>query len=140
VACAKVFDDFEISGGFVAVNALYGVKYGTPLAGIIDPLKEGKIPILDYPIQTVGKLRRPEYDLLSIYVYPSSTDELTRRSQSNGRDTNVRLEAGLDELEMLAGQNCTHPDIDISVVNADGGVDQAVTKIASALKSIIVAQ
>lgn len=127
------FDQLEITGEFVVVNALYGVRYGTPISGILQPLGAGNIPILDYPLQSVNALIRPEYDLLRFYIYPRSIAEWRARMELAGRKTNERYEAGILELGSLAASQMAHPDIDISVINEDGAAGEAAELILSTI-------
>lgn len=123
------FDLLDQTGEFVVVNGLYGVRYGTPLKGILDPLQRGNVPILDYPLETVHALQRPEYDTLNFYIYPSSIEEWQGRVESSGRNTAGRLESGIRELGSLAASGLLHPDIDISIINADGQAGRAAAEI-----------
>lgn len=123
------FDLLDQADEFVVVNGLYGVRYGTPLKGILDPLQKGNVPILDYPLETVHALQRPEYDTLNFYIYPSSMEEWRGRIEASGRNTAGRLETGIRELGSLATNGLLHPDIDISIVNADGQADRAAAEI-----------
>lgn len=131
------FEALEARGEFVVVNNLYGVRYGTPLSGILQPLTQGKTPILDYPLDRVDALRHPAYDTLSFYVFPSSTEEWAQRVEASGRNTGGRLEAGLGELTMLTACNYEHPAIDITVVNADGAAEEAARNIRRAIGAIV---
>lgn len=130
------FDLLDQGGEFVAVNGLYGVRYGTPLQGILEPLQHGNVPILDYPLETVSALRRSEYDTLSFYIYPSSIEEWEERVESSGRNIDGRLEAGIRELGSLATCGLLHPDIDVSIVNADGCADQAAAYILDVINLV----
>lgn len=123
------FDLLDQAGDFVVVNGLYGVRYGTPLKGILEPLQCGNVPILDYPLESVHALQRPEYDTLNFYIYPSSIEEWQGRVESSGRNTAGRLESGIRELGSLATSGLIHPDIDISIVNADRRADRAAAEI-----------
>lgn len=127
------FDLLDQAGEFVVVNGLYGVRYGTPLKGILEPLKRGNVPILDYPLETVHALQRPEYDTLNFYIYPSSIEEWQGRVESSGRNTAERVESGIRELGSLATSELFHPDIDISIINADGQAGRAVAEILDAI-------
>lgn len=127
------FDRLNETEEFVVVNKLYGVRYGTPLKGITEPLRHGNIPILDYPLETVHALRRPEYDTLNFYIYPPNIGEWQKRVENSGRNIDGRLEAGLRELGSLAASGLLHPDIDVSIVNADGEVSRSAAEILDAI-------
>ena len=132
----EAFDAMEADGQFVIVNNLYGVKYGTPLRGILDPLETGQTPVLDYPLSTADRLLRTEYDTLNVYVYPPSVEAWVHRVESSGRNAHGRLEAGLDELTALERSGYRHPAIDISVVNRDGMSEASAQEILAVLDSI----
>lgn len=130
------FDAMNEEGDFVVVNKLYGVRYGTPLKGILEPLENGNIPILDYPLETVNALQRPEYDMLNVYVYPPSIDSWRRRVEAGARNSGGRLEAGVQELGMLAALGCMHENVDVSIVNEDNAPGVAAQDILSVIKRV----
>ncbi|MES2971300.1 MAG: hypothetical protein V4702_03205 [Patescibacteria group bacterium] len=131
------FDQMKDRSEFVVVNDRYHVRYGTPLSGILSPLSQQITPILDYPLETVPALQRPEYDTLNFYVYPASIEEWKQRMESSGRNMNGRLEAGLHELGRLAALGFVHPDIDLSVVNADGASSAAAHDILECIDTLV---
>jgi guanylate kinase len=132
----KTFAAMESRGEFVAVNNLYGVRYGTPLQGIASPLAKGDIPILDYPLESVRAIRRPEYDTLNLYIYPASMDVWRKRIELSGRNLDGRLEAGVKELGALALASFSHPDIDISIVNAEGSTVETAKDILDVIEQV----
>ncbi len=123
------FDLMEKAGKFVAVNKVYGFRYGAPLEGILSPLQRDNIPILDYILETVSALQRPEYDTLKFYIYPKSIEEWQDRINNIGRNVTDRLQIGTKELSSLAENGLVHPDIDVSIINAKGQPDQAALDI-----------
>lgn len=131
------FDTMEARGEFVVVNGLYGVRYGTPLRGITSPLSRGNTPILDYPLETVHALQRPEYDTFNLYIYPPSLETWRGRIESSGRNTDGRLEAGVRELGSLAMSDFSHPDIDVSIVNAEGAAAEATHDILDVIRQVV---
>lgn len=131
------FDFMQERGEFVVVNSLYGVRYGTPLQGITSPLGRGNVPILDYPLETVSALQRPEYDTLNLYIYPPSLETWRGRIESSGRDLDGRLAAGSKELGSLAMAGFNHHDIDISIVNAEGAAADAAHDILDIIRQVV---
>ncbi len=113
-----VFAEMEANGEFAAVNHLYATSYGTPLAPIEAAQSEGEIPLLDYPLDGVDRLRRlDKYDLLSFYIYPPSIRQLYGRLQGADRLEGGRFERGVEEIGVLATLGYKDPDIDFSVIN-----------------------
>lgn len=131
------FDTMLAQGEFVVVNGLYGVRYGTPLQGVTSPLSRGNVPILDYPLETVDALQRPEYDTLNLYIYPPSLEIWRGRIESSGRNLDGRLEAGTRELGSLAMAGFNHPDIDVSIVNAEGVVAETAHDILDVIRQVV---
>ncbi len=131
------FDTMQAQGEFVVVNGLYGVRYGTPLQGITSPLSRGNVPILDYPLERVGPLQRPEYDTLNLYIYPPSLETWRGRIESSGRNLDGRLETGTRELGSLAMAGFNHPDIDVSIVNAEGAAAEAAFDILNVIRQVV---
>lgn len=131
------FDAMQAQGEFVVVNGLYGVRYGTPLQGITSPLSRGNVPILDYPLETVDALQRPEYDTLNLYIYPPSLEIWRGRIESSARNLDGRLEAGTRELGSLVMAGFNHPDIDVSIVNAEGVVAETARDILDVIQQVV---
>ena len=132
----EVFDELDNAGEFVVVNNLYGVRYGTPLQGILDPLQRGATPILDYPLETVDALQRSEYDTLNFYIYPRSLGEWQSRIERSGRNQDNRLESGIRELGYLATHDLVHPSIDISIVNTEDAAGEAAKDILQVIEQV----
>lgn len=130
------FDRMEADGQFVFVNDLYGVRYGTPLNTIQQAFAENGTPILDFPLDKVDKLANPNYDLLNIYVFPSTLDEWKGRLEAEGRNKSGRYEQGIAELEALAYSSEAHPDIHFSVVNGTGNLETVAEGINSRLQML----
>jgi len=130
------FDRLEQAGEFVIVNALYGVRYGTPLKTITNCLTSGRVPILDFPLEKVSKLRRGEFDLLNIYVFPPNIAEWRSRLDNANRNNSNRFEQGIEELGMLSQLPKSHPDIHYSVVSRSGDIPKIANTINTLISSI----
>lgn len=90
-------DSLDAAGSLVALNRLYGVRYGTPKKPIEDALSTNSVPLLDWPVHRVSELRRAfPGRVRSIYLEAPSLDELKRRLQgregADGRFAAAQLE------------------------------------------------
>ena len=120
------FDHIAAEEGFASINYMYGARYGLKTSSITEAIANGKIPILDFPLDKARQLERPEYDLLRIYVFPESINLWLQKLKDADRDLDGRAEKGLEELEMLVNMSTPHPDIHFSVINTiDGQTDTA---------------
>jgi len=132
----ECFTRMKESGDFLVVNSNYGVRYGTPLRGVLEPIAKSIIPVLDFPLERIDMLQRPEYEIMSVYVYPPSIDEWVGRLESSERNIGGRYEDGAKELTDLALRECIHPAIDISVVNRNGEASAVVDSIVQTISTV----
>lgn len=94
-------DELIERAAFVVVNELYGFRYGTPKKEIEDCFAQGKIPVIDWPVDRIH-LMRELYPgkVFAVYLRPPSDEVLLERLQS--RDgTNERFEVARREVEAL---------------------------------------
>lgn len=130
------FDKLENSGLFVNVNHLYGVRYGTPISSILDSLSNNKIPILDYPLNKVDTLIRPEYDLLNIYIFPPTINTLLERMNRTSRNDSSRINVALEELSMLNSSRTPNPNIHYSIINENNSINKSAREIQNLVSEI----
>ena len=129
-------------GEFVYDNPLYGVNYGTPKKSITQAFVEGRIPLLDFPLEDVPKLHLPE-DItpVGIYCFPPNISEWYKRMAEDGRQNMSRLHKGYRELESLALSETRNPNIDFALVTRSGqiqGLAEQVHGYISSLRSGII--
>lgn len=129
------FDGIKALGNFVCTNEMYDTRYGTPLLPILDALSDKQIPVLDFPLDRVAELIRPEYDILPIYVFPPSILEWVKRLQNEHRFTEGRAESGISELSSLLKVSEADPSIFYSVIS-DGSVSEIANEILSLISII----
>jgi len=114
----NAFSDLEHQGLFLVVNNVYGHRYGTPASTIDTILRDGRIPILDYPLSRIDQLSQYESILYNIYIIPPSFGSLRKRMENDERDTNgSRLDEAKIELTNLIKIHFRHPDINSVVIN-----------------------
>ena len=125
----------ESAGELLAVNFLYGVHYGTPRDPIDRALGNGRFPILDWPVESVGIMRR-HYGArtFSIYLEPPGADELkSRLVQRDGTD--ARATKAIEEYQRLLG-GAFDSVIDLRIKSATGSVEVIAKEIISAVTGL----
>jgi len=87
-------------GAFLAVNQLYGTRYATPKAPVVEALRTGNFPILDWPVSQMETMEAAfPGKLYAVYILPPSAEVLADRLRRDGRDvTGDRLQKGIEEL------------------------------------------
>jgi len=90
-------------GGFLEHAEVHGNLYGSPRDGIERQLEESRAVLLLIDVQGAEKLRQDEVDALQIFLEPPGVEELRRRIESRGDETEeaiaLRLRNALSELE-----------------------------------------
>jgi guanylate kinase len=128
------YDALLESGQFLEhaiVHNLY--RYGIPLHSIRDGLRRGQDVILAPDVQGASTVRWKLPNAITIFLRPSSLDELVPRLAARGTETaeerQIRLATAEREMQRMS-------EYDYVIVNQRDRLDQAVAD----LKSIILAE
>lgn len=117
--------------GFLEHANVYGRRYGTPKAPILEKLKNGTDVLLDIEMQGALQIKENYPDGVFIFILPPSMSELRKRLTGRGTETQeaieMRLSNTLKELSYVE-------KYDYLVVN--GELDEAVNRV----KAIIIAE
>lgn len=114
--------EMESQGKFLKVNTLFGgIKYGTPMQPIVEALRFGNYPVLDWPIQQIDIMEKtfPEA-VFSVYLEPPSMEVLLQRMASDKRDIDGRRQKSAEE-ELQKYWNSEYGGLfTISMISTDG--------------------
>ena len=128
------YDALLADGQFLehaVVHNLY--RYGIPLYSIRDALRRGQDVILPPDVQGADTVRWKLPNAITIFLRPSSLDELEPRLAARGTETpeerQIRLATAEREMQRMS-------DFDYVIVNQRDRIDEAVAD----LKSIILAE
>ncbi len=101
------FDKLTQDGAFVEWANVHNNRYGTRHSRLAEMASDGKIPVLDIDVQGgVKVIDMHGQELVSVFLFPPSWDELERRLRSRATDTdeviatrlnNARTEVGFAE-------------------------------------------
>lgn len=122
-------DEMERRGKFLAVNRLYGVRYATPRKPIERAFRDGKFPLLDWPVQNVQTMLEAfPGKIFTVYIAPPDLATLKRRL-ADGRDFDIaRYEAGVSELRAYH-EGVYHSVVNYHVVNPEQEARKTAEKI-----------
>lgn len=130
----ELFDDQRVAGDFIEWAENYGNFYGSSRA-VLEGLRDkydAVIAVLD--LKGALAYREVVPGCVTVFIAPSSVDELSgrfaKRPGSTPESTARRLADAESELAKA-------PLFDFTVVNADGGLDQAVLELKSIVQSAI---
>lgn len=128
------YDDLQAWWQILFSNNLFGVRYGTPLAPVLEAQREWQIPVLDFPLDQVPSFADSvrkiiDMNFLCIYLFPPDMATWIQRMQADGRMNDARLSAGQNELTNLVQLWEPHPLIDLSLVSHTGKIDELVSSV-----------
>lgn len=124
-------DEMVAAGQLVTVNTLFGgIRYGTPRAPIVQALRAGDYPVLDWPVKRMAIMHEAfPNQLYTVYIAPPSLKVLYTRISKDGRDTDgKRFEAAQHELESFWASEFAS-EIDLEVVSEDGNIPDIAQEI-----------
>lgn len=97
------FEAMRSRGEFLETAGVYGKKYGTPRAWVMEQIKRGRLVILEIDVQGAISVKGHLPDAYAIYVLPPSEGSLLERLRSRKRESEEaiqrRFEQGCAEIE-----------------------------------------
>lgn len=120
----------EKKGEYLIVNEINGVLYATPKRIILETLRQGLYPILDFPITGVETINNfCMGQLFTVYLFPPSSAILKERLSQDGRDKNgLRFLTAQKELSFFT-RGKFDDKIDIRVLSETGKTRDIAIKI-----------
>jgi guanylate kinase len=125
--------DAMLAGGELLEHAVnHGRRYGIPLRGLRDGLKSGPDVLVTPDVQGAAALRAMYPGVVSIFLAPSSLDELKPRLAGRKSETPeemaIRLETAAREMERVH-------EFDYLVINERDRIDQTVEMVQAIVKA-----
>lgn len=135
------YDDLLSQWEILFSNDLYEVRYGTPLAPVLDAQRDWKVPILDFPLDRVTSFSQSvrriiNMNFLCVYLFPPDMATWIQRMQMDSRMNESRLSAGKTELTDLVQSIEPHPLIDVSLVSHTGKIDDLVSSVRQIIQGL----
>ena len=116
---------------FLECAEVYGNWYGVPRNQVRQGLQEGQDVILKIDVQGADTVRRLAPEAVSIFMVPGSYEQLRRRLTLRMTDTGVEIIRRLNESWNELAKSAEY---DHCVVNHDGQLDQAISKIDAIIR------
>jgi guanylate kinase len=94
----------RVGGGFLEWAEVYGHRYGTSRAELLQAESEGVDLVLDLDVQGARQVRDRLEDAVSVFILPPSRQELEGRLRGRGKDDEAaiarRLLAAREEISL----------------------------------------
>ena len=125
----KRFDQLVRDGDLLEYAEVFGNGYGTPRKPVERALKQGRDVLFDIDWQGTQQLReRAEDDLVSVFVLPPSSGELSRRLHTRAQDDDKVIRERMSK----ASSEMTHwAEYDYIIINRD--IDRAFDEVRGIL-------
>ena len=88
----KIFDELYEAGNFIETAEVHDYKYGTSKDFIDENINQGINVFLEIDVQGFQKLRNRNIEFRSMFILPPSIEELRRRIQKRGLDSEDVIE------------------------------------------------
>ena len=126
------FLQMKEQGEFLECAEVYGRWYGVPKSQVRQGLQAGRDVILKIDVQGAETVRRLAPEAVFIFMVPGNMDELrerlAQRMTESSPEIELRLKVAQEELGRIS-------EFDFRVVNADGGLDQAIADIDAIIEA-----
>lgn len=102
------FEGMVTRGEFLEHAGVYGKKYGTPKAPVVEHLRRGRMVILEIDVQGAVQVKRQVPEAFAIFIEPPSEDILLGRLRSRKREDEMLIQKRFAQakLEMAAAHGC----------------------------------
>lgn len=123
------FERMIQGGEFLEHAHVFGNRYGTPRAVVMDELTRGRDILFDIDwqgTQQIGETARA--DLVSVFILPPSTKELERRLTTRAQDPAAVV---AQRMAKAADEMSHYPEYDYIVINRD--LAESVTQVQAIL-------
>ena len=88
----EIFDELYEAGNFIETAEVHDYKYGTSKNFIDENINQGINVFLEIDVQGFQKLRNRNIELRSMFILPPSIEELRKRIQKRGLDSEDVIE------------------------------------------------
>jgi len=112
----SVFEEIIAQDGFLEHAHVFGNHYGTSENHLQEDLDSGKDVILEIDWQGQEQVKKKFPDCIGIFIFPPSRDELLKRLQNRGQDSDEIIQGRMDQ---AISEVSHYPQFDYLVVNDD---------------------
>jgi guanylate kinase len=86
------FADMLARGDFLEHAGVYGKRYGTPKAPVVEHLRRGRLVILEIDVQGAIQVKRQIPDAFAIFIEPPSEEILLQRLKDRKREDDALIQ------------------------------------------------
>jgi guanylate kinase len=127
------FERMKAAGEFLETAGVYGKKYGTPKAWVLEQLKRGRLVILEIDVQGAIQVKKHIPEAFGVFVLPPSEEDLLNRLRARKRED----ENGIQKRFQAARQEiATARDCGVyNVFLVNGTIEESIAQAAAAVQA-----
>lgn len=131
------FERMKQAGEFLETAGVYGKKYGTPRAWVVEQLKRGRLVILEIDVQGAVQVKAKMPDAFAIFVLPPTEEALLSRLRERKRESEEQIQNRYAAATKEIAHARESGVYDVFLVNAslDDAIHKAVAKVNEARAS-----
>lgn len=128
---ARYFQSLVERNEFAEWAQVYGQRYGTPRAPLIELMDEGIDVLLEIDVQGARQIKKTFEDAVYVYIFPPSVDALRLRLEQRAGDSTEEIQR---RLQKVREEMWSYREYDYIVKNDD------MTKAIKELEAIVLSE
>ncbi len=120
------FEEMRTRGEFLETAGVYGKKYGTPRAWVVEQLSRGRMVILEIDVQGAIQVKRSVPEAFGLFILPPSESELLARLRSRKREDEEAIQRRFGRATQEIAHARESGVYDVFLVNKE--VDEAIRR------------
>jgi guanylate kinase len=120
------FEHLRSAGEFLESAGIYGKKYGTPKAWVMEQLKRGRMVILEIDVQGAIQVKTQVPDAFCVFIEPPNEEELLRRLRSRRREDDTAIARRFSHAKLEIQQAHASGVYDVFLVNRE--IEESITR------------
>lgn len=122
----EAFEQMRREDGFLETAGVYGKKYGTPRAWVLEQLARGRLVILEIDVQGAIQVKSRVPEAFGVFILPPSEDELLARLRERKRESEDQIQRRFAAARREIGEARASNVYDAFIINAN--LDDAITE------------
>lgn len=125
------FERMRAADEFLETAGVYGKKYGTPRAWVVEQLKRGRLVILEIDVQGAIQVKGKMPEAFAMFILPPTEEVLLRRLRERKREGEEQIQKRFAAAtrEIAQARECGVYDVFIVNEKLDEALRQAVQRV-----------
>lgn len=120
------FEKMKAAGEFLETAGVYGKKYGTPKAWVVEQVKRGRLVILEIDVQGAIQVKRQLPQAFAVFILPPTEEALLERLRERKRESEAQIQKRYAAARQEIADARAGGVYDVFLVN--GKIDEAIER------------